>query len=70
MGGFCALREKCANYLRPQSRHNPAERLCVPGRDGMLAADLAALGQMREAAHAAAEAARQARIEADVRGVA
>lgn len=33
MGGWCAIRDRCANYLA-DSRHQPAERLCDPGHDG------------------------------------
>jgi hypothetical protein len=34
MGGFCRIRESCWHYNAPD-KANPAERLCIPGRDGM-----------------------------------
>lgn len=33
MGGWCTKREKCPHH-QTESRRNPAERLCPPGRDG------------------------------------
>jgi hypothetical protein len=33
MGGWCVKREHCPHY-HAESRHQPVERLCVPGRDG------------------------------------
>jgi hypothetical protein len=35
MGGWCLRREGCPHYTSA-SRATPAERLCVPGRDGVL----------------------------------
>lgn len=34
MGGFCALRERCAHY-HAEARWEPSERLCRPGQDGI-----------------------------------
>ncbi len=31
MGGRCQRRERCAHYVEPTTRENPAERLCDPG---------------------------------------
>lgn len=33
MGGWCTKREHCPHY-HAEYRHQPAERLCVPGMDG------------------------------------
>ena len=35
MGGWCSLRERCPQY-HAVNRSHPAERLCHPGRDGVL----------------------------------
>lgn len=35
MGGFCKLRESCEHYGKDGG--NPSERLCLPGRDGVIA---------------------------------
>lgn len=34
MGGWCARRDRCANYHAASPDSQPAERLCVPGKDG------------------------------------
>lgn len=34
LGGWCRKRDRCVNYNAPDKRW-PAERLCVPGRDGV-----------------------------------
>lgn len=34
MGGWCSLRSKCPHYAVRDAR-DPAERLCVPGNDGV-----------------------------------
>lgn len=34
LGGWCRIREACPNY-NAMDRRNPAERLCVKGRDGV-----------------------------------
>ena len=34
LGGWCRKRNQCANY-RAEDRREPAERLCVPGADGV-----------------------------------
>jgi hypothetical protein len=34
MGGFCRIRESCGHY-NAYNRQYPAERLCVPERDGI-----------------------------------
>jgi hypothetical protein len=34
MGGWCTKRDHCAHY-HAEHRGQPAERLCVPGADGM-----------------------------------
>ncbi len=34
MGGWCALRDRCPHH-EPTGR-KPAERLCVPGQDGVV----------------------------------
>ena len=34
MGGFCRKREYCAHY-HAIDRSDPAERLCIPGADGV-----------------------------------
>lgn len=36
MGGWCARREFCKHYRSPVRLVNPPQRLCVPGRDGVL----------------------------------
>jgi hypothetical protein len=35
MGGWCSRRESCPHYLA-EDRSEPAERLCEPGRDGVM----------------------------------
>lgn len=35
MGGFCKLRESCEHYGKGSEEH-PSERLCLPGRDGVI----------------------------------
>ena len=37
MGGWCHRREQCQHY-HADDRSDPAERLCVPGHDGIGAA--------------------------------
>lgn len=34
MGGWCALRDRCPHH-NEADRSNPAERLCLPGQDGV-----------------------------------
>ena len=34
MGGWCSKREQCPHHMQAD-RRNPAERLCVRGRDGV-----------------------------------
>lgn len=34
MGGWCHLRDHCGHY-HAENRANPAERLCLPGQDGV-----------------------------------
>ena len=34
MGGWCGKRAACSHYTT-QSRAEPAERLCIPGADGV-----------------------------------
>lgn len=34
MGGWCRKRDRCPHYLAAD-RRDPAERLCVPGADGV-----------------------------------
>ena len=34
MGGFCRKRDRCAHY-HADDRREPAERLCMPGADGV-----------------------------------
>lgn len=41
MGGWCRIRERCQHY-GARDGAEPAERLCEPGRDGVLAAAPAA----------------------------
>lgn len=38
MGGWCTKREKCPHFHA--TGQEPAERLCVPGKDGELLRDL------------------------------
>jgi hypothetical protein len=33
LGGFCPRRTSCVRYVCPQSRQEPAERLCKQGED-------------------------------------
>jgi hypothetical protein len=35
MGGWCSRRDGCPHYTT-RSKAQPSERLCVPGRDGVL----------------------------------
>jgi len=35
MGGWCKRREFCSHYLAKPSK-TAAQRLCVPGRDGVM----------------------------------
>ena len=34
LGGWCRIREGCDHY-HADDRAHPAERLCIPGRDGL-----------------------------------
>lgn len=36
MGGWCRIRNRCRNYAAAAPGVEPAERLCVPGHDGIL----------------------------------
>lgn len=33
-GGWCRIRERCQHY-NTHDRREPAERLCIPGKDGV-----------------------------------
>lgn len=36
MGGFCSVRDRCPHFNNDaRSMQTPAERLCIPGRDGV-----------------------------------
>ena len=35
MGGWCIRRDAC-DAFNAEDRRNPAERLCIPGEDGVL----------------------------------
>ena len=37
MGGWCKTRDKCPHHFAVSS--TPAERLCVPGQDGVILTD-------------------------------
>lgn len=37
MGGWCLKRLQCPHYTEAHRSSEPAERLCEPGRDGVLA---------------------------------
>jgi len=37
MGGWCRIRGRCPNYTEADRDTEPSERLCEPGRDGVLA---------------------------------
>ena len=39
MGGWCQRREKCPHHFAVSG--TPAERLCLPGQDGVILADMA-----------------------------
>lgn len=34
-GGWCVKRDKCPHYTAPRRAQEPADRLCLPGRDGV-----------------------------------
>lgn len=34
MGGWCTKRQHCPHY-HSEHRHQPEERLCIPGEDGV-----------------------------------
>ena len=45
MGGFCARRDKCPHYTA--EGHEPAERLCLPGEDGVRLVDVSPVRRIR-----------------------
>jgi hypothetical protein len=44
MGGFCSKRDMCPHYSA-KSDQEPAERLCLPGRDGERLTDVSAFAK-------------------------
>jgi hypothetical protein len=44
MGGLCGRRDQCPHY-NTSSDQDPAERLCLPGRDGERLVDVSAVAK-------------------------